>query len=525
MISQYEKTRREIQQKLDSGKSAAERNRLGQFSTPYDLALEIINFAERLLPVDSEISFLDPAFGTGAFYSALLSVFSKSKIAKATGYEIDPYYQNPARDLWSNTPLKLYERDFTQDSRQRHEDEKYNLIICNPPYVRHHHILNEEKVRLQDLTQSIFGERASGLTGLYCYFLGLCHFWMKENGVAGWLIPSEFMDVNYGGPVKRYLLNEVTLLRIHRFDPAEVQFKDALVSSTVVWFRKAKPPNDHKVEFSFGGTLQLPKVKRTLPALVPATEPKWTRFPIASEREISTEVKLGNFFDVRRGLATGDNNFFILSINEIHGFNLPIEAFCPILPSPRYFKMNEILADDRGHPIVQPELFLLDCRMPPDMIKKKYPSLWEYLEEGRRLGVPERYLCRHRKPWYLQEYRPPSMFICTYMGRSNDSRNMPFRFILNHSIATVTNTYLILYPKANISAALEIDPQLARHVWFALNEIDPSVVSGEGRIYGGGLQKIEPRELSNVPAPMIKLLLNERSRKHGGQQDLFNWAV
>jgi adenine-specific DNA-methyltransferase len=33
------------------------------------------------------------------------------------------------------------------------------------------------------------------------------------------LIPSEFMDVKYGGPLKQYLLDKVTLLRIHRFDP------------------------------------------------------------------------------------------------------------------------------------------------------------------------------------------------------------------------------------------------------------------------------------------------------------------
>lgn len=61
---------------------------------------------------------------------------------------------------------------------------------------------------------------------------------MAEGGVAGWLVPSEFMDVNYGKGVKYYLLSRVTLLHIHRFDPNDVQFADALVSSAVVWFRK-----------------------------------------------------------------------------------------------------------------------------------------------------------------------------------------------------------------------------------------------------------------------------------------------
>lgn len=62
---------------------------------------------------------------------------------------------------------------------------------------------------------------------------------MSEDGIAGWLIPSEFMDVNYGKALKAYLLREVTLLHIHRFEPNNVQFDDALVSSAVVWFKNA----------------------------------------------------------------------------------------------------------------------------------------------------------------------------------------------------------------------------------------------------------------------------------------------
>lgn len=522
MTPRYEKERQDIQAKLDVVKTADERNRLGQFATPYELAMEMLHFAKSLLPTNAEVSFLDPGFGTGAFYSALMSVFSMTQISKAVGFEIDPHYRDPAIDLWSDTPLKLFGTDFTQASPPAQQDEKYDLLICNPPYVRHHHIPNEDKGRLQDLTERIFGERLSGLAGLYCYFLGLSHLWMKENGVAGWLIPSEFMDVNYGGTIKRYLSSQVTLLRIHRFDPLEVQLKDALVSSAVVWFRNAKPARGHVVEFTFGGTLKAPIVQKMVPATVLLKERKWTRFPAASEREISSESALGNFFVVRRGLATGDNSFFILSRDQIDTFNLPMEVFRPVLPSPRFLKVDEICADDQGNPVLDTQLFLLDCRLPPDMIKLRYPSLWDYLETGRQNGISERYLCKHRKPWYGQEDRPPSLFVCTYMGRGSNDRNTPFRFILNHSKATVTNTYLILYPRRAVADALEYDPTLARRVWSTLSEIDGDLIRGEGRIYGGGLHKIEPKELSNVPAETINSLVCEMSLNGGGQQELFD---
>ncbi len=100
-------------------------------------------------------------------------------------------------------------------------------------------------------------------------------------------IPSEFMDVNYGQAVKRYLLDCVTLLHIHRFDPNDVQFADALVSSAVVWFRKSPPPKSHAVTFTFGGTLLEPKVSRTVSARALAQETKWTRFPAADIRSRS----------------------------------------------------------------------------------------------------------------------------------------------------------------------------------------------------------------------------------------------
>ena len=76
---------------------------------------------------------------------------------------------------------------------------------------------------------------------------------MANGGLAGWLLPSEFMDVNYGVCVKRYLLDKVMLRHIHRFDPNEVQFGDALVSSALVWFSKEKTPRDHAVRFTYGG--------------------------------------------------------------------------------------------------------------------------------------------------------------------------------------------------------------------------------------------------------------------------------
>jgi adenine-specific DNA-methyltransferase len=506
-FEQLESLRQALQIELDGGKTQEERNIMGQFSTPNDLANNVLAHAKNIFPKRGKVRFLDPAFGTGSFYSALNNVFPATRIEAASGYEIDEHYGKPASKLWGNTELDYQLADFTKQQPPS-EDEKYNLIICNPPYVRHHHI-NGQKERLQGKVLEAANMKLSGLAGLYCYFMALSHPWMKKNGIAGWLIPSEFMDVNYGQAVKKYLLNEVTLLQIHRFDPSDVQFDDALVSSAVVWFKNKKPGKTHKVKFTYGGTIEKPMHEKDVSLDVLATEKKWTRFPMSGERKENNLPKLSDFFTVKRGIATGDNKFFILTREQIKSRGLPFEQFRPILPSPRYLDATEVNADKNGFPVIENQLFVLDCKLPLDEVKLFYPKLYTYLDEGVRAGVSERYLCKNRKIWYSQENRPESRFYCTYIGRSDKKGKKPFRFVLNRSKAIVANSYLILYPKSYLEKEIEQRPELNKRLLEALNQITGKAMLDEGRVYGGGMHKMEPKELANVPATEISLILQE----------------
>src|SRR5712692_10466653 len=71
------------QPRLDGLKTAAERNKCGQFATPPELARSLVRYARNLLG-KRRLRFLDPAIGTGSFYSALSEVFSPKTIESAT---------------------------------------------------------------------------------------------------------------------------------------------------------------------------------------------------------------------------------------------------------------------------------------------------------------------------------------------------------------------------------------------------------------------------------------------------------
>ena len=51
----------------------------------------------------------------------------------------------------------------------------------------------------------------------YCYFMLLADAWMSDDSTSAWLIPSEFMDVNYGKVLRIYLTERVSLHQIHRY--------------------------------------------------------------------------------------------------------------------------------------------------------------------------------------------------------------------------------------------------------------------------------------------------------------------
>ena len=500
--------RLDLLNKLDAAKTPVERNRLGQFATPLKLASAIVAHAVSLLPPRSRICFLEPGFGTGPFYSALLNCVSPRRVQAARGFEIDPHYGEPSKQFWIDAGLCLTIGDFTR-AEPPIEGNQFNLVVCNPPYVRHHHLNQIQKKELHAAVARHIGFEMNGLSGLYTYFLVLSKSWMTAGGVGAWLVPSEFMDVNYGRKVKEFLLRHVTLHQIHRYDPLEIQFQDALVSSAVVFFTNASPPKNHRVKFSFGGTLDSPRISTEVSIDRLENIAKWTSLPqnVPPRRSRKPVGTLADFFRIKRGLATGCNRFFILTPSQIDEYCIPKEFLVPIIPSPKDLESDEVAADRHGAPQIKNQRFLLSCGRPEDEVRRNHPSLWKYLERGRANGVADRYLCRHRSPWYCQELRPASPLLCTYMERPTKRSRVPFRFILNRSNATAANVYLMLYPKPALLAVLKNDTRLLTEVWQALSSITAEMLTGEGRIYGGGLHKMEPNELAKVSADVLRNVL------------------
>jgi adenine-specific DNA-methyltransferase len=497
-----ETRRAESQLRLDSERTLEERNALGQHATPAGLATAIADLALAFLDSKKKVKFFEPSIGTGAFYSALRASLRGRTLARAKGIELDGRVAIEAAALWKETPLRVECADFL--ASRPVDDERFNLVLANPPYVRHHHLSRAEKRRLQGEALQNFGIEVSGLAGLYVHFILHADHYLEEGAVSAWLVPTEWMNVNYGRALKEYFLTRVRLLRVHAFDASDAQFKDALVSSSVIWFRKSKPDPTEQIDFTCGSIVE-PHVSQSVRGNDLTSSEKWLRRcqgHQAASLQDKAEPVLGDFLRVRRGIASGNNPFFIRPVKDWRAIGVPEGFLVPVLPSSRHLQQSHIQADADGYPLLDTKIAILDCAISPAEVQQQYPELWNYLDSATGRETASTYLARSRKPWYSQERRPPAPIVCSYMGRGRNGDN-PFKLFSNSSRAIVTNGYLMLYPEHLLNDMLQRDPEILGSVRAVIEDIIARWYKQHGRVYGGGLHKLEPKELAALPASLL----------------------
>ena len=468
------------------------RKKFAQFFTPFQLASLM---ADWLLGNQNLNTVLEPAFGLGVFSRALISKKSDFSIK---GFDIDEKIFAEAKEIFSDTSIvDLCLKDYMFNDW----NNKYDGIICNPPYFKFHDydnktILNEIESRLKI--------KLNGFTNLYPLFLLKSIYQLNTNGRLAYIIPSEFLNSDYGKLVKSALIKNKVLRHIVVFDFEENVFDDALTTACILLCSNDK--HHQKVKFSTIKKIDHLELIRTYISEYPLNKIDDSTF---NNNDLEPEVKWRKYYQeqngirykylipfssvakVVRGIATGANEYFTFSKSKAKQFGIDEKYLLSCICKAVDVKDN-FFTKDNYHSLFKSDrqTFLLNA------IGSNDENVLKYIDFGEKSGIDKKYLTACRTPWYSLEKRPPSPIWVSVFNRSG------LKFIRNEANISNLTTFHCVYPVPNsLFDNLNIDVLFA----YLLTDVAREIFEDNRREYGNGLQKFEPNDLNK--AMMLDLTL------------------
>ncbi|TGJ98903.1 methyltransferase domain-containing protein [Leptospira langatensis] len=500
---------------------------LGQFFTPKSLVRPMLDWvSEREGFFDKcNIKVLDPGTGKGIFFEEFHRLFPDLR-SQFFGWEIDPeLYEECSKNLQasgiSSEDLFLHREDFLQAEPK----ELFDAILCNPPYLRLSHSKLGKKF-IEGFEEQIQAE-IPGTANLYVFFLLRILKLLSPGGRASVLVPFEFLNAGYGVPIKKAITDSGLLRRILILDSSWSLFSGAVTSSCILFLENSVQQEEgflwSRTDASFKDRESIRLIDLKWKKIRLGAETKWTRllqestdepeniknddknspnnnYVTMSKGERPGWVPIKEFGSFRRGIATGDNRYFLLSEKDVANLSIPHSFLRSSIPKAQYALSPFFTGDDWDILKSQgAKVWLLDAKEVPKGEQSRGINL--YLEEGVKRGVPTRFLPSKRKPWHSQENRRPCKILATSFHRQE------VRFVFNQSPAVHLTCFHGFSSKPEYSHFEEF--------LFAYL-ITPHVrkeLESRTREYAQGLRKVEPGDLNSLIVPDFRKLKESEKDK------------
>jgi adenine-specific DNA-methyltransferase len=453
-----------------------ERRELGQFLTPLPIVKVMVDWVKRKNPGQV----VDAGCGTGRFAIAAARQMPSARIIAV---DSDPVATLLCRAYVQRFRLDNVEvrcADFLADALPL--DESRAAFIGNPPYVRHHRLPWAVKQWGARASERL-GVPFSKLAGLHAYFFLATALRARAGDVGCYITSAEWLDVRYGKNLRELLRENLGVISISVLAESAAAFDDAMTTAAVTCFEVGRKPNG--VRFSVVPKFRFAQGPADAATVAPdALLGRWglllRDLPRAESRR--GWLRLGDLASVHRGIATGANEYFVMTRAQADGLGL---ASCvkPVITAGEQVLNAGGSVETSGAKVLLALPRDLD-KLPP----KVRDAARRYLAKGEKAGIPDRYLCSHRRPWWWLGDAEAPPIVASYMARR------PPAFALNPDGALILNIAHGVFPREPMTAS-----QLSTLV-KALNRAAPTFV-GNGRRYQGGLEKFEPREMEDLRFP------------------------
>lgn len=458
---------------------------LGAYYTPKPLASTLVRWAVRH-PGDRVF---DPSCGEGVFLTTSverlldLGTHPRKLPDQIAGVELDP--RSMARTqgaLLSRHPAlrwsRLADGDFFAFSAQQIGQCEFDAVVGNPPFLRTQgRNIMEKRFALAVAKRA--GVEMTGDASAWAPFVACAAAFVRPGGRLAMVIPREAMFVRYARPLFRSL--EQKFARVHVIALDDFHFEHALEKVALLLCEGKGPGAIRLCESSSLAELDLEELPPPVRSFVAAKMPEDCRD--AAERALAAPALLpmSEIANVQIGVVTGERDYFVLSRDRAR---VPDRYLTPVVTKPQYLP-GCIFRDEDLRAI--PDRWLLS--IPPEYTGG-CEVLDGYLREGERAGIPRNYKCRTRKPWYSVRRvgMPPDAFL-GYLVKWR------LRCAVNQAGANSTNNVHRIYFRDDFK------PLAAKIIVSWSNAVTALSAELLGRVYAGGVLKIEPGDVSRLLVP------------------------
>lgn len=487
-----------------AGDSATWRKARGAFFTPPAIAEHLTAWA---IKDDPEAVVLDPTCGDGVFLIAAgqqlkaLGRQTSDLDSQVFGIDLHKGSLEQAMRVLEGEGLdaKLIASDFFAVGTPDQLDSPIgyvDAVIGNPPFIRYQqHTGESRRLSLEAaLRQKV---RLNGLASSWAASLVHAAAFLKPEGRIAMVLPTEILSVGYAEPVRRWLKERFEKVNLVVFE--QLQFEDAQ-ADVVLLLAEGRGGCDAFSLWHVDSAEDLARVRPyTQLNVAPPETGKWTDILVPkAERGLYREVvaefftTLSEYGTSELGGVTGGNAFFALSEATRKEFGLSEAQLVKISPpgtkhlrSPAFTKGQWNALRESGERVwlFRPEA---DDNTPARIAYETY---------GKSLGIDKAYKCEIRTPWWRPPVsNVPDLFF-TYM-----SHNYP-RLIANQARTAFLNSMhgVRLHKTAPKEAAAMLP-------YICLNSVTMLGAEVNGRSYGGGILKMEPREAATLPLPRPEVM-------------------
>lgn len=191
----------------------------GVVYTPKELAdfvaIKIIGYLDSFDGKEGTLRILDPSVGDGVLILSVLENLNLINFKKIEilAFDIDDSsfsaIRNIISDSYDNVVISLKSQDFLEYYVERSQDECFDLIIANPPYVRNQVLGSDKSKELS----AIFDTK--GKVDIYYIFMLALSNLLSEFGFMATITSNRFLSIRSGKVVRDYLIENLDIKEIY----------------------------------------------------------------------------------------------------------------------------------------------------------------------------------------------------------------------------------------------------------------------------------------------------------------------